>query len=276
MLVWLDLWRSETVEGHKQQAKHPETNMRSLDVIILAAGKGNRMNSDLPKPLHAVKGKTSLRRLLESVAWIGREPIIVVGHQREKIMEALGFGRTYVVQEKQQGTGHALRAAKDALKDWPLAENIMVLPGDHPLISEKTLRNLWNVHEENNAVLTMGTVTAPDFIGDHELFSHYGRVLRDERGRVRGVIEEKDASEEEKRIKEVNITNYCFKTGWLWENIDALTSNNKSHEFYLTDMVQIAASQGIPIYSYALPDITEGMGFNTPEQLETLRRLAGL
>ena len=116
---------------------------------------------------------------------------------------------------------------------------------------------------------------SPDFTGSNELFSHYGRILRNENGLIRGIIEEKDASEEEKKIREVNISYYCFKTKWLWDNIDSLKNENKSGEFYLTDMVQIAASQNIPIYSYIVPDIKEGMGFNTQEQLEILQKLAG-
>ena len=248
--------------------------MKKLEVIILAAGKGNRMNSDLPKPLSAVGGEPSLQRILENVSWCTDDPIIVVGHHNERIMETLGTGFTYVIQEKLLGTGDAVRSVKDALKDRVFAENTMVLVGDQPFVSEQTLRNLWDVHKEKNAVLTMGTLAVPDFSGDYELFFRYGRIRRDENNRIRGIVEEKDASEEEKNIREMNISYYCFQTKWLWENIGALKNENKSGEFYLTDMVDIAASQNIPIHSYAVPDIKEGMGFNTQEQLEFLQKLA--
>lgn len=248
--------------------------MNALDVIILAAGKGTRMKSDTPKPLHQVGGEISLRRILKNVAWGTDDPIIVIGHNNEKITEQLGSGFTYVIQETQRGTGDAVRSVRDTLKNRTFAENIMVLPADQPFASERTLRNLWNVHKENDATLTIGTVIVPDFSGDRELFSHYGRIRRDEDSRIQGIVEEKDASEEEKKIREVNISYYCFKTKWLWENIGALTNENKSGEFYITDMVQIAASQNIPIYSYTVPDLKEGMGFNTREQLELLQKIA--
>jgi bifunctional UDP-N-acetylglucosamine pyrophosphorylase/glucosamine-1-phosphate N-acetyltransferase len=248
--------------------------MNALEIVILAAGKGNRMNSDTPKPLSPVGGEISLRRILKNVAWGTNDPIIVVSRNNEKIVEALGPGFTYVIQEKQRGTGDAVHAVKKTLNNRVFAENTMVLLADQPFISEQTLQNLWSVHKEKNAVLTIGTVTVPDFSGDHELFFRYGRILRDENNRVQGIVEEKDASEEEKKIKEVNISYYCFKTEWLWENIGMLKNENKSGEFYITDMVHIAASQNIPIHSYAVPDLKEGMGFNTQEQLELLQKLA--
>lgn len=248
--------------------------MNALDVIILAAGKGTRMKSETPKPLHQVGGEVSLQRILKNVAWGTDDPIVVIGHKNEEIKEKLGPGFTYVVQEKQQGTGDAVRAVRDTLTNRAFAENIMVLPADQPFASEQTLRNLWDVHKENNATLTIGTIIVPDFSGNHELFSHYGRIRRDENNRVVGIVEEKDASAEEKNIKEVNISYYCFRTKWLWENIDTLKNENKSGEFYITDMVQIAALKNMPIYSYAVPDLKEGMGFNTREQLELLQKIA--
>ena len=259
--------------------------MNELEVIILAAGKGKRMNqhahktagmevdSDLPKPLFTVGGKTSLQRMLKNITWATNDPIIVVGYNKEKIMEKLGPGFTYVVQGEQQGTGHAVQTVKNTLKDRLFAEDTIVLLADHPFVSEQTLRNLWSTHKEKSAVLTITTLVVPDFGGDHELFSHYGRIRRDENNHIYGIVEEKDASEEEKKIKEVNISFYCFNTKWLWQNIGALKNENKAKEFYLTDMVQIAASKKIPIHSYALPDIREGIGFNTQEQLELSRRL---
>lgn len=261
--------------------------MNELEVIILAAGKGKRMNpntnepvgtrinSDLPKPLYTVGGETSLQRILKNVAWIVNDPIIVVGHNKEKIMEKIGPGFTYVIQEEQRGTGHAVQAVKDALKDRIFAKDAIVLLADHPFVSEQTMQNLWNAHKEKNAIITVTSLIVPDFLGDHELFSHYGKIRRDKNNRIQEIVEEKDANEEEKKIKEVNISFYCFDTKWLWENIGALKNENKAGEFYLTDMVQIAASQNIPIHSYALPlpNIKEGIGFNTWEQLELSRRL---
>ncbi len=249
--------------------------MNELDIVILAAGKGNRMNSDIPKFLYKVGGETSLQRILKNVAWGTKDPIVVISRDNEKIIKETWPGVTYAIQEKQLGTGDAVRSVKEGLKDRSFAENIMVLPVDHPLMSEKMLQNFWNVHKSNNAVITIVTVVTPDFLGDHEPFSRDGRILRDKDNNIQGIVEYKDASDEERNIKEVNTAICCFKTKWLWDNINALKNENKSGEFYLTDMVQIAASQNIPIYSYIAPDFKEGTGFNTQEQLEILQKFAG-
>jgi bifunctional UDP-N-acetylglucosamine pyrophosphorylase/glucosamine-1-phosphate N-acetyltransferase len=244
-----------------------------LDVIILAGGKGSRLGSDLPKPLHAVNGIPTLQRILGGVFPLSKHPIVVVGNRASEIMAAAGKDCRYVFQKEQHGTGHAVRCAKESFKENLLEKNIMVLPSDHPLIDEKTLRELFLSHQKSGAVLTLCTLTAPNFENENQPFSNYGRILRDTSGKLVAIREVKDATEDEKKIKEVNVGYYCFETAWLWKNIDALTNQNAAGEFYLTDMLHIAITQNAPTNIYTLKDPTKGMGFNTPEQLEIIRKL---
>lgn len=248
--------------------------MEDLDIIILAAGKGNRMNSDLPKPLYKIGNQTSIEKIIKNISVFTENPIIVIGNDSQKIIDTLGEKFLYVIQERQQGTGDAVRAVKNSLKNRKFAKNTIVLLADMPFISQQTLKNILEIHKQNNSILTLGTINVPDFSGDYELFSHYGRIIRDENNLIKGIIEEKDADENEKKIKETNVSYYCFNTDWLFENIDLLENNNKSGEFYITDMVKIAKNQNIPIYSYNIPDVKEGMGFNTQEQLSLVQKLA--
>lgn len=135
-----------------------------------------------------------------------------------------------------------------------------------------TIRKLERSRAASDAAITLGTITVPDFRGDNALFWHYGRIKRNAYGNIVAIVELRDATEEERAIREVNITNYCFKTKWLWDNIGAITDKNSAQEFYLTDMVNIAALQGVPICSYPIQDIREGIGFNTVEQAEFVER----
>ena len=176
-------------------------------------------------------------------------------------------------QKEQRGTGHAVACVKKSIEENLLGENLMVLPGDHPLVEERTFIELSQSHLKSHASLTLGTLVVPDFKKDNLLFSHYGRIRRDSNGDIASIVEVKDASEQERGIKEVNVGYYCFRTAWLWENIDKLTNCNASGEFYLTDLVGIAISQNARTNVYTLKDIRQGMGFNTPEQLEIIRRL---
>jgi dolichyl-phosphate beta-glucosyltransferase len=251
---------------------------RGPDIIILAAGKGSRMKSKIPKPLQAVAGKPAIVRIVENIAPLCSKPIVVIGNNSKAIIEALGDHHAYVVQKSQQGTGHAIlevkRALAATLKNHALSENVIVIPGDHPLVTSETLREIFYSHEKKNALITIATNIIPNFDGDYKMFFHNGRIKRNHDGRVAAIVEEKDANKDEKNIKEVNASYYCFNTKWLFENIEKLDTNNASAEFYLTDIVKLAVKSGIPINSYTLTDTREGMGFNTPEELATLNRVA--
>jgi bifunctional UDP-N-acetylglucosamine pyrophosphorylase/glucosamine-1-phosphate N-acetyltransferase len=238
-----------------------------LEVIILAGGKGKRMKSDFPKPLHVVGGIPTINRIVASVIPLSKKPVIVIGDHSKEIIEATGNKYHYVPQHEQRGTGHAVLTVRETLKDFHFGANVMVIPGDHPLVTTKTLQGIFQTHRKNNAVVTIGTITVPNFDGDYECFSHYGRIKRDARDVVQAIVEVKDATPEEKLIREVNASYYCFKTEWLWNNINKLNDKNAAQELYLTDMVHVAVQQHIPVFPSPIADFHEAMGFNTPEEL---------
>lgn len=235
-------------------------------VIILAAGKGTRMKSELPKVLHPVKGVPIIKRLLKNIAPICERPTLVVGHKAEDVIASTNNEYHYIIQKEQLGTGHAVICAAQELKGKDFT-NVIVLPGDHPLVSAKTLQSILDLHTQNQSTITLGTLIAPNFEGDNSVFSHYGRIIRNAHGLVDKIVEYKDATEEERAVREVNMFYYCFNAQWLFENISKLTNNNASQEYYLTDMVKIANDQGKTVTAYPVENIAEGYGINTPEQL---------
>lgn len=245
-----------------------------LDVIVLAGGKGSRLKSDLPKPLHEVAGMPTIKRILTGALSISRNPILVVGDRATEIMGAAGKQCRYVLQKEQRGTGHAVRCVKESLLEDSINPDVMVLPGDHPLIDAQTLVELSESHLKSGAMVTLSTLIVPDFEKDNRIFFGYGRIQRDATGSLSAIVELKDATEKQKSIKEVNVGYYCFRTAWLWKNIDTLTDHNAAREFYLTDLLHVAITQGAKTNLYSIKDPARGMGFNTPEQLEIIRKLA--
>lgn len=235
-------------------------------LIILAGGKGTRMNSDLPKVLTPVGGTPIIRRLLDAVRPVFDRPAIVVGYRAEEIEAVLGDRYAYVRQAEQLGTGHAVACAKERLAGEGY-RNIVVVPGDHPFIGASTLERLLDTHGRSGARVTLATVSVPDFSGDFASFYNFGRIVRDQAGFVARIVEQKDASEEELSIREVNTGYYCFDATWLWENIDRLGDANAAHEYYLTDMVGLAHTQGMRVAAWTIENPYEGLGVNTPEQL---------
>jgi len=224
------------------------------------------MRSDRPKTLIELQGKPLISRLLEAVIPVCSKPTIVVGYGGDEVMAAVGEQCEYVHQAEQLGTGHAVAVTRTAL-DKPDIENIVVLYGDHPLISEATIRGLVAERERSGGAVAIATLTVPSFSGDYEAFYHYGRILRDGTGNVRGIVEQKDATPVEREMREVNPGYYCFNARWLWKNIDRLENKNNAQEYYLTDMVGIAAESGERISTTAIGEPAEGMGVNTTEEL---------
>lgn len=234
--------------------------------IILAAGKGTRMKSDVPKALTPVGGKPILQHLHESIMDSGVDgvPVVVIGHERTRLCETFGGECDYVVQEEQLGTAHAVKVCKDTVVG---ADAIIVLYGDHPFVAAETLASLAKMHEESGGVLSMMTTTVPSFDGWRRAYLHWGRILRDSHGHVIGIREYKDAMDSEREIKEVNPALYCFDTKWLWENIEQIKNFNASGEYYLTDLVELAVAQGHEISSLDVAP-EQAVGINTPEELE--------
>lgn len=240
--------------------------MSMAHVIILAAGKGSRMNSDRPKVLHAVGGVPMIRRVLDAAEEICARPSIVIGYRAGEIMGALGEGRDYVMQEKQRGTGHAVHCALAACAD-PTDGSVVVMPGDHPFVAAASIRKIVAAREAENAAVALATVRLLDFEGARRQFSECGRIVRASDGGIVGIVESKDATEEQVRITEVNVSYYCFRGDWLRENVSRIVSDNAAGEYYLTDLVAAAFAQGEKIVGVPLEDAREGMGVNTPEQL---------
>lgn len=234
--------------------------------IILAAGKGTRMKSEIPKTLTPIGGKPILQYLYESVQASGVDgvPVIVVGHEREQLCSQFGGVCEYVVQEEQLGTAHAVKVCRDTVND---ADAIIVLYGDHPFVSARTLRDLSLLHEKSKSVLTLMTTTVPSFEGWHSAYLHWGRILRDVHGHIIGSREYKDAMESEREIREVNPCFFCFDAKWLWENIGQVKNFNAKKEYYLTDLVELAVAQGHEIASMDIPP-EEAVGINTQEERE--------
>jgi len=234
--------------------------------IILAAGMGSRMGGTMPKALIPVGGKPILQWLYESTqaSKVDGVPIIVVGHERDQLCQSFNGSCEYVVQEEQLGTGHAVMMAEQAAQG---SDAIIVLYGDHPFISPETLRRLSRQHEEQQNTITMMTVMVPSFDDWRKIFAHWGRILRDDQGKISGIKEYKDASEKEQSLLEVNPAFFCFKSDWLWENLRQLKTNNTQKEYYLTDMIAAAVAQKEKIATMPIAP-EEAIGINTPEERE--------
>lgn len=237
-------------------------------VVILAAGKGKRMGIEIPKVLVLLKGEPVIFHLLRSVynAGIDARPIVVVGENKPLIEAELtrgGFSVEYAVQEGQLGTGHAVRAAENATVG---ADTVVVLYGDHPFVSSATIRDITSLHEEKNATLTLATLVVPDFHGWRVSFADFGRIIRGTDGRIERIIEKKDATEAELAVRELNPAFFCFNGPWLWQNLRKLKNENAQGEYYLTDLVKFAMTEGVKIASLRI-DPKEGAGINTQEHL---------
>jgi bifunctional UDP-N-acetylglucosamine pyrophosphorylase/glucosamine-1-phosphate N-acetyltransferase len=243
-----------------------------IKILILAAGHGKRMQSELPKVLMQVKGKSMIRHLLEAVqkSGIDEKPVIIVGQKKELVMAELGKIYDYVIQEEQLGTGHAVMCAKEQLGN---AEQIIVLYGDQPFTSAETIRKLAQKHTVSGMKITMASVKVPDFEDWRACFTNFSRVIRDKNGKIVRTVEKKDATEEEIKITEVNPCYFCFEASWLWENLEKIKNNNMQKEYYLTDLIKIATEEKIEIESIEI-EPHEALGANSKEELGILERFA--
>jgi len=235
-------------------------------IVILAAGKGTRMRSDIPKTLTPIGGKPILQYLYESVVASGLngDPIVVTGPERVRLCDAFGGSCEYAVQEEQLGTGHAVLASRDTVGE---ADALIVLYGDHPFISSQTIRALAHRHQERGNTITLMTARVPNFEGWRCVFARWGRMFRGADGHISRVVQYKDATDAERDITEVDPALYCFETSWLWENLPRLKNENAQREYYLTDLIEMAAAQGKPLSSIDVAP-EEVIGINTQEERE--------
>lgn len=253
--------------------------MNIYATVVLAAGKGTRMRSTLPKVLHQVAGVPLLARVLKAVEAIPatslfapiatttatHRPVVVLGHEREQIEAIFGERCLYALQEEQLGTGHAVLAAQRAVDALdPLPQTVLVCYGDTPLMSSEILARVLTEHLTRRATVTFLTAVA-------DQSSDFGRVVRETDGRVREVVEMKRATEEQKSIREINSGVYCFERNWLWPMLQALP-RNAAGEYYLTDLVGIASSQGHTIVTVN-GALDETIGVNDRLQLAVAEQL---
>jgi bifunctional UDP-N-acetylglucosamine pyrophosphorylase/glucosamine-1-phosphate N-acetyltransferase len=232
-------------------------------IVILAGGKGTRMgNPRVPKVLVMLKNKPLILYVLEEIDKINQlaKPVVVVGFGAGKVQQVLGSHFLYAFQDKQLGTAHALLAAKNKVK----AENILVLYGDMPFIKAESLKELIKLHFKSGAKISMLTAQAENFKGIYISLEHYGRIIRTPLGDIAGIVEYKDATDVQRKIKEINPGIYMFCAKWLWENIKKIENSNAQKEYYLTDIVQVALAQGEKVNSF-LVDAKEVLGINSKD-----------
>ena len=242
----------------------PTATARPVAVIVLAAGEGTRMRSATPKVLHTLGGRTMLGHVLASAEALDPEHLlVVVGHGRDQVTATLTGRARAVVQETQDGTGHAVRVALETL--GPIEGTVVVVPGDAPLLTAQTLALLVETHQQAKAATTLLTARVSDPTG-------YGRVVRDAQG-VAAVVEHKDATDDVRRIDEVATSVYAFDGGPLREALGKLGTDNAQGEQYLTDVVGLHRAAGLPVQAQIAEDADETLGCNDRAQLAELARL---
>lgn len=242
-------------------------------IVILAAGKGTRMGSDLPKVLVPLNGRPMISYLMDSVVVSGVDscPIVVVSPDNKDIIaEALkDYQVDFAIQDKQLGTGHAVSCALPFVSES--ASKVLVLYGDHPFLKSESIKLFSSLNPE---AVTIMPAVLPDFDDWRQNFYHWGRIVRGANSDVEKIVEFKDASDEEKLLTEVNPGFMCFNKNWLVENISRLRDDNNNKEYYLTDMVKIAFEEKIPVSTSSI-EAHEAMGVNSPAELAIAENLLG-
>ncbi len=238
----------------------------SLAVVILAAGKGTRMRSPYPKVLHLLAGEPLLVHVLEAVLPLSpKEIFVVVGFKANLVEQCVrGYSVKTVFQEEQRGTGDAVKRVGPFLSGF--TGDVLVLCGDTPLLTPSTLARLLELHRREAATVTILTARLFDPTG-------YGRIIRDEQGLVRKIVEEKDASEQERVIKEINSGTYLFRAPFLFEALNELRPENAQAEYYLTDVVELAVQAGERVAALAVEDANEILGVNSQRELARVETL---
>ncbi len=232
----------------------------TLATIILAAGKGTRMKSDLAKVLHPICGKPILWYVVALARNLGSEKtVIVTGHQADLVKEATkGEDLVFVCQKEQMGTAHAVLQAGDALRDFD--GDVLILCGDVPLLLPSTIEGLLEKHRAGGAITVMTAIL--DDSGS------YGRVVKNEEGDVLKIVEARDAGAEEKMIKEINTGIYCAENAFLFEAVRKIDNKNTQGEYYFTDIFEVARMENRKTGSFIIDDPSEAMGINTTDDLK--------
>jgi UDP-N-acetylglucosamine diphosphorylase/glucosamine-1-phosphate N-acetyltransferase len=238
-----------------------------VSVIILAAGKGTRMKSDLAKVLHSLCGKPMLTYSINVAHSIGADKIaVVIGHQADAVREAFkNQDLIFIEQREQRGTGHAVLQARDTFRNYH--GTIIILCGDVPLLPPSTVMGLFKFHTLEKSVVTVLTTILDEPRG-------YGRIVKGaDKKEVLRIVEEKDASPHEREIKEINTGIYCVDCNFLFQAVSEIGNENIQKEYYLTDIVGIAREKGLKTRSLITTKSDEVMGINTPDDLERASRM---
>ncbi|MCF8054493.1 MAG: NTP transferase domain-containing protein [Deltaproteobacteria bacterium] len=234
---------------------------RNIASIILAAGKGTRMQSSLPKVLHTINNKTLLSYVIDLAQSVHCEKtVVIVGYQIAAICEAFrDVAVVFAEQKEQLGTAHAAAQAQAELTDF--SGDIFILCGDVPLLKKETLLSLLNVHIEQNADVTVMTTIVADP-------ASYGRVVKNDSGAILRIVEFRDATTEEKKIAEINTGIYCVRAEFLFRALASISNLNQQGEYYLTDIIAVAVQEKKRAVAFILPDYREAIGINSMEELE--------
>jgi phosphomannomutase/phosphoglucomutase len=232
-----------------------------LAVVILAAGQGKRMTSDLPKVLHALNGRPMIEYALGAARTLHpTRSVVVVGHKADQVRAALGASVTFAEQRERMGTGHAVMQAQQAAQG---CDAVLVLYGDMPLLRAATLQALWQRYQGGSSPLAM-------LIVSDSVSRGFGRILRDSKGKVQAIVEEADCTPEQLAIQELNPGVYCFDAQWLWRHLPRLPlhpGKGERGEYFITDLVAMAVGEGYEILDLVTDDPNEALGINTPEHL---------
>ena len=237
------------------------TTEKKICALVLAAGLGTRMKSSRAKVLHEVLNKPMILHVMDTIKTLFLDhTYVVVGHQREKVSELVeGYQTTCIIQEEQLGTGHAVLCAEKELRSN--SGTVLILSGDVPLIRTVTLKAMLAQHAHKKSALTLMTTELNDP-------TNYGRIIRNENGNAVGIIEEKDASTDQKKIREINAGIYCAEMPFLFETLKKVDSNNKQGEMYLTDIVKIAIDSGLQVDTFSGASSEEVLGINSRNELD--------
>lgn len=238
--------------------------MPRTGTIILAAGKGTRMKTEKPKVIFPLAGEPMINRVIRTAEQVNSELIaVVVGYKKEMVMSVIPKNENvvFVEQSEQHGTGHAVMVCRDTFRNFN--GTIFILCGDVPLLRHQTLEKMLQQHQKSKAQCTVLTAVMEDP-------AMYGRIVRNENGKVEGIVEFKDADAQIRAIKEINTGIYCFASEALFGALEKIDNNNQQKEYYLTDTLEVLNSMGKRVISVVLADLVEATGVNSREQLQAL------
>ncbi|UNC90697.1 bifunctional UDP-N-acetylglucosamine diphosphorylase/glucosamine-1-phosphate N-acetyltransferase GlmU [Candidatus Contubernalis alkaliaceticus] len=225
--------------------------------VILAAGEGTRMKSDVPKVLHKLCGKTMIGHVLDALKPVVEKSIVIIGHRAEEVRASIGENVIYAYQYQQRGTGHAVN---QALSSIPEQGDVLIVCGDTPLLTQDIFEGLLAFHRSEGCAAVVLTANLDNPFG-------YGRIIRDKTGKVTKIKEEKDANEEERKIREINTGTYCVNAQLLKETLALISDDNENREYYLTDLVEILSNQQKKVSAFKIDDFFLAQGINTRVQL---------